>query len=134
MGFFFKDANCFEPCHLLSGRASSGAGTNSASLRRQPYSQRFPLPLRGPLFVMGSLDERKWKKSRELEDCSSEVTIRKHWGVGPSNTWRSRSPSSYEDSVCQQEAGPTLFAPFDETSDYFGDAHKVWMVNFRVLH
>ena len=32
----------------------------------------------------------------------------------------------------QQEAGPTAFAPFKETSDYFGDAHKVWMVNFRV--
>ena len=42
------------------------------------------------------------------------------------------TPSSYEDSVWQQEAGPTVFAPFAETSDYFGDAHKVWMVNFRV--
>jgi predicted enzyme related to lactoylglutathione lyase len=31
-----------------------------------------------------------------------------------------------------QETGPTVFAPFKETSDYFGDAHKVWMVNFRV--
>jgi glyoxylase I family protein len=27
---------------------------------------------------------------------------------------------------------PTAFAPFKETSDYFGDAQKVWMVNFRV--
>jgi glyoxylase I family protein len=44
----------------------------------------------------------------------------------------SLTPSSYEDSVWQQEAGPTVFAPFKETSDYFGDAHKVWMVNFRV--
>jgi catechol 2,3-dioxygenase-like lactoylglutathione lyase family enzyme len=44
----------------------------------------------------------------------------------------SLTPSSYEDSVWQQEAGPTVFAPFEETSDYFGDAHKVWMVNFRV--
>jgi hypothetical protein len=32
----------------------------------------------------------------------------------------------------QQEAGPTVFAPFEETSAYFGDAHKGWMVNFRV--
>jgi len=62
VGCFFKDANCFEPCHLLSGRASSGAGTNSASLRRQPYSQRSPLPLRGPLCAMRSPEERKWKK------------------------------------------------------------------------
>jgi len=39
----------------------------------------------------------------------------------------SLTPSSYE-----EEAGPTVFAPFAETSNYFGDAHKVWMVNFRV--
>jgi hypothetical protein len=30
--------------------------------RRQPHSQRSPLPLRGPLFVTRSLEERKWKK------------------------------------------------------------------------
>jgi len=42
------------------------------------------------------------------------------------------APSSYEQSVWQQEAGPTVFSPFPETSDYFGDSHKVWMVNFRV--
>jgi predicted enzyme related to lactoylglutathione lyase len=42
------------------------------------------------------------------------------------------TPTSYEDSVWRQEAGPTVFAPFAETSDYFGDAHKMWMVNFRV--
>ena len=41
-------------------------------------------------------------------------------------------PSSYGESPWEQEAGPTAFAPFEETSDYFGDAHKVWMVNFRV--
>jgi glyoxylase I family protein len=44
----------------------------------------------------------------------------------------SLTPSSYEDSMWQQEAGPTVFAPFEETSDYFGDTHKSWMVNFRV--
>jgi glyoxylase I family protein len=44
----------------------------------------------------------------------------------------SLAPSSYQEAVWQQEAGPTVFSPFPETSDYFGDAHKVWMVNFRV--
>jgi len=39
---------------------------------------------------------------------------------------------AYEDSVWQQEAGPTVFAPFEETSNYFGVAREVWMVNFRV--
>jgi glyoxylase I family protein len=42
-------------------------------------------------------------------------------------------PSSYETKPWQQEAGPTAFAPFEKTSDYFGDAKKVWMLNFRVL-
>ena len=31
-----------------------------------------------------------------------------------------------------QEAGPAAFAPFPETTAYFGDAGKVWMINFRV--
>src|SRR2546429_9486794 len=44
----------------------------------------------------------------------------------------SLTPSSYDDSVWQQGAGPTVFDPQPETSDYFGDAHKVWMLNFRV--
>ncbi len=41
-------------------------------------------------------------------------------------------PTSSEDSPWQQEAGPTAFTPFKETSSYFGDAQKVWMLNFRV--
>jgi glyoxylase I family protein len=41
-------------------------------------------------------------------------------------------PTSYEESPWKQEAGPTAFAPFKETSGYFGDITKVWMLNFRV--
>jgi glyoxylase I family protein len=41
-------------------------------------------------------------------------------------------PSSKEDSPWEQEAGPTAFAPFKESSGYFGDPAKVWMLNFRV--
>jgi glyoxylase I family protein len=41
-------------------------------------------------------------------------------------------PSGYETPPWQQEAGPTAFAPFPETTTYFGDAGKVWMINFRV--
>jgi len=44
----------------------------------------------------------------------------------------SLTPTSYDAPVWQQEAGPTVFSPFPETSGYFGDPHKVWMVNFRV--
>jgi catechol 2,3-dioxygenase-like lactoylglutathione lyase family enzyme len=41
-------------------------------------------------------------------------------------------PIGLADTVWQQEAGPTIFAPFKETTSYFGDASKMWMVNFRV--
>jgi catechol 2,3-dioxygenase-like lactoylglutathione lyase family enzyme len=41
-------------------------------------------------------------------------------------------PTSYGETGWQQDAGPTAFAPFPETSKYFGDASKVWMLNFRV--
>jgi predicted enzyme related to lactoylglutathione lyase len=44
----------------------------------------------------------------------------------------SLTPSSLGDQVWQQEAGPTVFAPFKETTTYFGDPSKSWMVNFRV--
>jgi glyoxylase I family protein len=32
----------------------------------------------------------------------------------------------------QQQAGPTVFAAFDEQSTYFGGAQQRWMLNFRV--
>jgi glyoxylase I family protein len=41
-------------------------------------------------------------------------------------------PSNYEELPWKQEAGPTAFAPFPETTTYFGDPNKVWMINFRV--
>jgi glyoxylase I family protein len=42
------------------------------------------------------------------------------------------TPTSEDGNVWQQEAGPTAFSPFPETTKYFGDSAKVWMVNFRV--
>src|SRR5579863_5571376 len=44
----------------------------------------------------------------------------------------SLTPSGEGEQPWQQEAGPTAFTPFPETTKYFGDANKVWMVNFRV--
>lgn len=44
----------------------------------------------------------------------------------------SLTPTSEGGSVWQQEAGPTAFTPFPETTRYFGDPNKGWMVNFRV--
>ena len=42
------------------------------------------------------------------------------------------TPTSEGGTVWQQEAGPTSFTPFPETTKYFGDPNKGWMVNFRV--
>jgi glyoxylase I family protein len=44
----------------------------------------------------------------------------------------SQIPTSYQAHPWQQEAGSTAFAPFPETSKYFGDPQKDWMLNFRV--
>ncbi|MBT9330485.1 VOC family protein [Acidipila sp. 4G-K13] len=44
----------------------------------------------------------------------------------------SLTPTGEGSPVWQQEAGPTVFSPFPETTKYFGDLQKMWMVNFRV--
>jgi len=41
-------------------------------------------------------------------------------------------PSKKEDSPWRQEAGTCAFQPFPETTSYFGDKSKQWMLNFRV--
>jgi glyoxylase I family protein len=41
-------------------------------------------------------------------------------------------PANYDEPVWRQEAGPTAFAPFEESTTYFGSAARQWMVNFRV--
>lgn len=42
------------------------------------------------------------------------------------------TPTGEGEHAWQQEAGPTILTPFPETTKYFGDPQKVWMVNFRV--
>lgn len=42
------------------------------------------------------------------------------------------TPTNYSDPPWEQTAGPTVFQPFPTDTDYFGDAGKVWMLNFRV--
>ncbi len=41
-------------------------------------------------------------------------------------------PDSYEGGSWWQETGPTVFAPFDADTDYFGKPSQMWMINFRV--
>jgi predicted enzyme related to lactoylglutathione lyase len=42
------------------------------------------------------------------------------------------TPTSYDQRPWRQEAGPTVFAPFPDTTSYFGARDRAWMVNFRV--
>lgn len=41
-------------------------------------------------------------------------------------------PTSYDAQPWRQDAGPTAFAPFPDTTKYFGAADRRWMLNFRV--
>ena len=41
-------------------------------------------------------------------------------------------PTSYEQRPWHQDAGPTVFAPFEQDTTYFGNSEKSWMMNFRV--
>ena len=47
---------------------------------------------------------------------------RDHLGINVTN----------ESGPWSQEAGPTVFEPFDEETDYFGRRDQQWMLNFRV--
>ena len=37
-----------------------------------------------------------------------------------------------KDMLWNQEAGPTVLSPFAQDTEYFGNAEKQWMLNFRV--
>ena len=50
---------------------------------------------------------------------------RDHLGVLP-------IPSAEGQEPWHQEEGATAFAPFEESTTYFGNGGKQWMVNFRV--
>ncbi|MEL7488036.1 MAG: VOC family protein [Pseudomonadota bacterium] len=42
------------------------------------------------------------------------------------------TPSNYDDPCWRQSGGTTVFEPFKEDTDYFGDPAQQWMINFRV--
>lgn len=41
-------------------------------------------------------------------------------------------PSGYDQEPWCQDSGYTVFGAFEEDTDYFGNAEKQWMINFRV--
>lgn len=49
----------------------------------------------------------------------------RHLGIDP-------VPGDYDTPCWQQAAGPTVFAPFEKVTEYFGNTEKQFMLNFRV--
>ena len=41
-------------------------------------------------------------------------------------------PTSYDQLPWMQQEGPTVFAPFEQSTEYFGKESQSWMINFRV--
>lgn len=62
---------------------------------------------------------------RAKEPAALAKWYQEHLGVSP-------VPGTYEEAPWTQEAGPTVFAPFPQHSEYFGPSSQQWMVNFRV--
>jgi predicted enzyme related to lactoylglutathione lyase len=62
---------------------------------------------------------------RARDPAALSLWYQEHLGVAP-------TPTDYGQQPWQQEAGPTAFAPFPESTTYFGNAEQVWMINFRV--
>src|SRR5580704_2851691 len=132
MGCVFKDANCFELCHLLSGRGSSWDGTNSASPRRQPHPKVSSAPAGAAVRdgIAGGTELEKVTGIggfffRAKDPKALALWYQQHLGI-------LTVPTSDGETSWQQEAGATAFTPFPETSKYFGDPQKVCMLNFRV--
>jgi glyoxylase I family protein len=48
-----------------------------------------------------------------------------HLGVDP-------VPTDYDGKAWSQQAGTTVFAPFQHDTTYFGRDEQTWMINFRV--
>src|SRR5690348_2021252 len=42
------------------------------------------------------------------------------------------TPENYDEPPWHQQAGPTVFAAFPQSTEYFGRPEQEWMLNFRV--
>lgn len=62
---------------------------------------------------------------RAHDPAALAAWYRDHLGIDP-------VPDSYAAPCWQQQAGPTVFAPFKADTDYFGRAEQAFMVNLRV--
>jgi predicted enzyme related to lactoylglutathione lyase len=62
-------------------------------------------------------------RARDPEGLARWYT--EHFGIDP-------APGDYAIMPWVQEAGPTVFAPFRDDTEYFGNRQRTWMLNLRV--
>ena len=62
---------------------------------------------------------------RTTDPAALSAWYEKHLGINP-------VPTGPEGQSWQQNAGATVFCPFPDDTDYFGDKSQKWMINFRV--
>ena len=62
---------------------------------------------------------------RTRDPAKLKAWYAKHLGV-------TEGAETYEDLGWRQNGGITVFEPFREDTDYFGDSQQQWMLNFRV--
>jgi glyoxylase I family protein len=74
-----------------------------------------------------------WKKSPESAGCSFARRPKALAAWDAQHLGVAGTPTSEGEEPWAQEAGPTVFAPFKQESDYF-PKEKTWMINFRVAN
>ena len=62
---------------------------------------------------------------RARDPAALSAWYEQHFGID-------KVPADYDQPVWQQAAGPTVFAPFEADTAYFGRSEQAWMINFRV--
>jgi glyoxylase I family protein len=102
----------------------------------------------GSVFVFGSKQVAFAQSTGEPASGAGGADVERVTGIGgfffrahdpkALNAWYAQHlgitpvPMKYSDPSWQQEAGTTAFSAFPETTGYFGDPKKDWMINFRV--
>lgn len=111
---------------FVASRLALGLAAQTAPQGTSPPAATHALPQASP----GASEREKVTGIGGLFFGSHDPSALAHWYQ--QNLGISLTPTSFDQQPWQQETGPTLFTPFKETTTYFGDASKLWMINFRV--
>ena len=63
---------------------------------------------------------------RSRDPAALAAWYEKHFGIAG-------VPDDYGKPGWRQQAGTTVFAPFEQSTGYFGRPEQSWMINFRVV-